>query len=249
MVCPNMAMVVIKACANLIGSPKAPHHGLWSPTAFAVLSPPVGCCGGFHDLAAFVLNAGGMGAVAGAAILGIPIDTASSYRFGPRLIHEMSMFHGFGPEDVFDFEDEVTYLNADEIRGVDAGDGGAKSEVDSLGNEGAETYCSTRLNQTEKELAGMTGAAMRTLSMPRGRASLRMTGAGEYRRGGLTSESHHNRASSPLAAVPPPNRGIYIHLMELGVFLRRNIPHVAERIGRDEIVRGHRSLRHISSRE
>jgi agmatinase len=60
------------------------------------------------------------------AVLGIPIDTASSYRvgtrFGPRAIREMSMFHGFGPEGVFDFEDEVTYLTADEVRIVDAGD-------------------------------------------------------------------------------------------------------------------------------
>ena len=44
------------------------------------------------------------------AVLGILIDTASSYRvgtrFGPRAIREVSMFHGFGPEDVFDFEDE-----------------------------------------------------------------------------------------------------------------------------------------------
>ncbi len=32
------------------------------------------------------------------------------------------MFHSFGPEGVFDFEDEVTYLNADEVRIVDAGD-------------------------------------------------------------------------------------------------------------------------------
>jgi agmatinase len=42
------------------------------------------------------------------AILGIPIDTASSYRvgtrFAPRVIREVSMFHGFGPEGVFDFE-------------------------------------------------------------------------------------------------------------------------------------------------
>jgi agmatinase len=60
------------------------------------------------------------------AILGIPIDTASSYRvgtrFGPRAIREASMFHGFGPEGVFDFEDEVTYLTADEVKIVDAGD-------------------------------------------------------------------------------------------------------------------------------
>jgi arginase family enzyme len=44
------------------------------------------------------------------AILGVPIDTASSYRvgtrFGPRAIREVSMFHGFGSEGVFDFEDE-----------------------------------------------------------------------------------------------------------------------------------------------
>ena len=60
------------------------------------------------------------------AILGIPIDSASSYRvgtrFGPRAIREASMFHGFGPEGVFDFEDEVTYLTADEVRIVDAGE-------------------------------------------------------------------------------------------------------------------------------
>lgn len=60
------------------------------------------------------------------AILGVPIDTASSYRvgtrFGPRAIREASMFHGFGPEGVFDFEDEVTYLSADEVRIIDAGD-------------------------------------------------------------------------------------------------------------------------------
>ena len=60
------------------------------------------------------------------AILGVPIDTASSYRagtrFGPRAIREMSMFHGFGPKGVFDFEDEVTYLTAEEVKIVDAGD-------------------------------------------------------------------------------------------------------------------------------
>jgi hypothetical protein len=60
------------------------------------------------------------------AILGIPIDPASSYRvgtrFGPRAIREVSMFHGFGPEGVFDFEDEVTYLTAGEVKIVDAGD-------------------------------------------------------------------------------------------------------------------------------
>jgi agmatinase len=60
------------------------------------------------------------------AVLGIPIDTASSYRvgtrFGPRAIRETSMFHGFGPEGVFDFEDEVTYLTAEEVKIVDAGD-------------------------------------------------------------------------------------------------------------------------------
>jgi len=38
------------------------------------------------------------------AVLGILIDTASSYRvgtrFGPRAIREVSMFHSFGPEGV-----------------------------------------------------------------------------------------------------------------------------------------------------
>src|SRR5260370_4938230 len=60
------------------------------------------------------------------AVLGIPIDTASSYRVGTRVgrsaISEVSMFHGFGTEGVFDFEDEVTYLTPAEVRIVDAGD-------------------------------------------------------------------------------------------------------------------------------
>jgi agmatinase len=66
------------------------------------------------------------------AILGIPIDTASSYRvgtrFGPRAIREVSMFHGFGPEGVFDLEDEITYLKSAEfsfvfLRPLPFGDG------------------------------------------------------------------------------------------------------------------------------
>jgi agmatinase len=60
------------------------------------------------------------------AVLGIPLDTASSYRvgtrFGPRAIREASMFHSFGPDGVFDFEDEVTYLTAEQVKIVDAGD-------------------------------------------------------------------------------------------------------------------------------
>jgi agmatinase len=62
----------------------------------------------------------------GADVARIPFDPASSYRvgtrFGPRAIREVSMFHGFGPKGVFDFEDEFTYLTADEMKIVDAGD-------------------------------------------------------------------------------------------------------------------------------
>jgi len=62
----------------------------------------------------------------GADVARMPFDTASSYRvgmrFGPRAIREVSMFHGFGPEGVFDFEDEFTYLTAEEMKIVDAGD-------------------------------------------------------------------------------------------------------------------------------
>jgi agmatinase len=60
------------------------------------------------------------------AVLGNPIDTASSYRvgtrFGLRAIREVSMLHGYGPEGVFDFEDEVTYLTREEVKIVDASD-------------------------------------------------------------------------------------------------------------------------------
>ena len=56
----------------------------------------------------------------GADVARIPFDRASSNRvgtrFGPRAIREVSMFHGFGPEGVFDFEDEFTYLTADEMK-------------------------------------------------------------------------------------------------------------------------------------
>jgi len=62
----------------------------------------------------------------GADVARIPFDTASSYRvgmrFGPRAIREVSMFHGLGPDGVFDFEDEFAYLTADEMKIVDAGD-------------------------------------------------------------------------------------------------------------------------------
>ena len=51
------------------------------------------------------------------AVLGVPIDTASSYRvgtrFGSRAIREVSMFHGYGPAGMFDFEDRVTYLTVE----------------------------------------------------------------------------------------------------------------------------------------
>src|SRR6202012_2012049 len=47
------------------------------------------------------------------AILGIPIDPASSHRvgtrFGPRAIREASMFHGFRPEGVLQCEDDLPY--------------------------------------------------------------------------------------------------------------------------------------------
>lgn len=60
------------------------------------------------------------------AVLGVPIDTAASNRagarYGPRSIREASMFHGFGVAGVYDFEDDVTYLTADQIKVVDAGD-------------------------------------------------------------------------------------------------------------------------------
>jgi agmatinase len=63
------------------------------------------------------------------AVLGVSIDTASSYRvgtrFGPRAIREISMLYDFGPKGVFDFEDEVTYLIAGEVKIVDVGDSDA----------------------------------------------------------------------------------------------------------------------------
>jgi len=63
---------------------------------------------------------------ADAAILGAPFDMGTQYRagarFGPRGIREASMLFSFGHGGAYDFEDDITYLPADQIRIVDIGD-------------------------------------------------------------------------------------------------------------------------------
>jgi len=60
------------------------------------------------------------------AILGAPFDMGIQYRagarFGPRAIREASTLFSFGHSGVYDFEDDVTYLPAGEVRMVDIGD-------------------------------------------------------------------------------------------------------------------------------
>jgi len=60
------------------------------------------------------------------AILGAPFDMGTQYRagarFGPRAIREASTLFSFGHSGVYDFEDDVTYLPAGEVRMVDIGD-------------------------------------------------------------------------------------------------------------------------------
>jgi len=60
------------------------------------------------------------------AILGAPFDFGTQYRagarFGPRAIREASTLFSFGHSGVYDFEDDVTYLPAGEVRMVDIGD-------------------------------------------------------------------------------------------------------------------------------
>jgi len=60
------------------------------------------------------------------AILGAPFDMGTQYRagarFGPRAIREASTLFSFGHGGAYDFEDDITYLPADQVRMIDIGD-------------------------------------------------------------------------------------------------------------------------------
>jgi agmatinase len=60
------------------------------------------------------------------AVLGAPFDMGTQYRagarFGPRSIREASTLFSFGHGGAYDFEDDVTYLPADQVSIVDIGD-------------------------------------------------------------------------------------------------------------------------------
>jgi agmatinase len=60
------------------------------------------------------------------AVMGAPFDAGSQYRsgarMGPRGIREASTLFSFGHAGAYDFEDDITYLPADEIKIVDIGD-------------------------------------------------------------------------------------------------------------------------------
>ena len=60
------------------------------------------------------------------AVLGVPNDMGTQYRpgarFGPRGIREASTLFSFGHGGAYDFEDDITYLPAEQVRIVDVGD-------------------------------------------------------------------------------------------------------------------------------
>ncbi len=60
------------------------------------------------------------------AILGVPNDMGTQYRpgarFGPRGIREASTLFSFGHSGAYDFEDDINYLPASEVKIVDVGD-------------------------------------------------------------------------------------------------------------------------------
>lgn len=60
------------------------------------------------------------------AVLGVPNDMGTQYRpgarFGPRGIREASTLFSFGHAGAYDFEDDITYLPASEVKIVDVGD-------------------------------------------------------------------------------------------------------------------------------
>lgn len=63
---------------------------------------------------------------AGVCVLGAPFDMGTQYRagarFGPRSIREASTLFSFGHAGMYDFEDDVTYMPAGEVKIVDIGD-------------------------------------------------------------------------------------------------------------------------------
>jgi len=60
------------------------------------------------------------------AVLGVPNDMGTQYRpgarFGPRGIREASTLFSFGHNGAFDFEDDIEYLPASNVKIVDVGD-------------------------------------------------------------------------------------------------------------------------------
>lgn len=60
------------------------------------------------------------------AILGAPFDFGTQYRagarFGPRAVREASTLFSFGHAGAYDFEDDITYLDPDQVKIVDLGD-------------------------------------------------------------------------------------------------------------------------------
>ena len=60
------------------------------------------------------------------AVLGAPNDMGTQWRsgarFGPRGIREASTLFSFGHSGAYDFEDDVMYLQQEDVRIVDVGD-------------------------------------------------------------------------------------------------------------------------------
>lgn len=60
------------------------------------------------------------------AVMGAPFDCGTQWRagarFGPRSIREASTLFSFGHSGAYDFEDDVVYMPANEVRMVDIGD-------------------------------------------------------------------------------------------------------------------------------
>ncbi|MFC3613707.1 agmatinase [Lutimaribacter marinistellae] len=63
---------------------------------------------------------------ADAAILGAPFDAGTQWRsgarMGPRAVREASTLFSFGHAGAYDFEDDITYLDPEQVRIVDIGD-------------------------------------------------------------------------------------------------------------------------------
>ena len=105
------------------------------------------------------------------AVLGVPNDMGTQYRpgarFGPRAIREASTLFSFGHSGAYDFEDDIEYLPASEVRIVDVGD------ADIVHTDMEQSHANTERAVRAILGAGATPMFVPPLGMSAGKVSMR----------------------------------------------------------------------------